>query len=90
MKSSTTVCVYPSHTPHLVAFPYGILFLSSFSDKQHIRHCICFGGELYPHSDMVDAVLQPEPGAEKKVLDIGASPSCCPAYPSPILPPSDV
>jgi hypothetical protein len=42
-----------------------------FSDKQHIRHCIAFGGELYPRPEMIDFILRPEPGVEKRVLDIG-------------------
>ena len=43
---------------------------SPFSDKQHIRHCICLD-ELYPHPDMVDFILRPELSVQKKVLDIG-------------------
>jgi hypothetical protein len=43
----------------------------SHSDKQHIRHCIALGGELYPRPEMVDFILRPETGVEKKILDIG-------------------
>ena len=42
----------------------------TFSDKQHIRNCFCLD-DLFPHAAMVDFILRPEPGVEKKVLDIG-------------------
>ena len=51
---------------------------SLFSGKQHARHCVVLGNELNPHPTMVEIVLQPETGVEKKVLDIGQSPSLIP------------
>ena len=51
---------------------------SFFSAKQHTRHCVVLGDELTPHPVMVEIVLQPETGVEKKVLDIGQSPSVVP------------
>ena len=44
-----------------------------FSNKQHTRHCATLGDELTPHPAMVEIILQPETGVEKKVLDIGQS-----------------
>jgi len=41
------------------------------SAKQHIRHCVALGGELNPHPKMVETILQPEPGVEKTILDLG-------------------
>jgi len=45
-----------------------------FSAKQHHRHCVVLGDQLNPHPTMVEIILQPEPGVEKKVLDVGQSP----------------
>ena len=49
------------------------LWYSSFSAKQHVGHCTILGDELYPRPEMVEFILRPEPGVEKKVLDIGLS-----------------
>jgi hypothetical protein len=42
-----------------------------FSDKQHVYQCVGLRGDLYPRPEMVDFILRPEPGVEKKVLDTG-------------------
>jgi len=50
---------------------YRFCLYPSLSDKQHIRHCIALGGELYPRPEMVDFILRPEIGVEKQILDVG-------------------
>jgi hypothetical protein len=71
MKSSGVVCGYNPQFSH-----FYFLQRSSFSSKQHIRHCVSLGDELCPRPEMVDFILRPEPSVEKKVLDIGQSPVC--------------
>ena len=63
-------CGYPKHGARLL-FTVTLLF----SRYQHNRHCIALGDELNPHPEMVEIILRPEPGVEKKVLDVGQSPS---------------
>lgn len=74
IKSSMLACTNPK--PWCFA---AIHYDSSlFSAKQHNRHCVILGDELNPHPAMVEIILQPEMGVEKKVLDIGQSPSVIP------------
>ena len=49
-----------------------------FSGKQHMLSRIAIGDELYPHPEMVEIILRPEPGVEKKVLDLGPLPFVIP------------
>ena len=69
-KSSMFACGYPNvfKTKYLAYIHHCTLF---FSGKHHMRQCISLGDELYPHPKMVESVLRPEPGVEKKILDIG-------------------
>ena len=71
-KSNMLACMNP--TPWcFVATHYDL-----FSAKQHNRHLVVLGDELNPHPAMVEVILQPEMGVEKRVLDIGQSPSVTP------------
>ena len=67
IKSSMLACMNPK--PWCLATIHDVTSL--FSAKQHTRHCVVLGDELNPHPAMVEIVLQPKTGVEKKVLDIG-------------------
>jgi len=82
MKSSTVACALPVAYPiSLPDLPFLTSFfppLPFFSDKQHICFCITLGGELCPRPEMVDVILSPEPGVQKRVLDVGTLPTPIP------------
>ena len=65
--------------PWCFAFIHTDIPLSSA--KQHTLHCVVLGDELNPHPAMVEVILRPEPGVEKKVLDVGQSLSVIPRNP---------
>ncbi len=73
-KLSMVACEYPTPgASFLFAMTHFLL-----SGKQHNRHCVTLGNELTPHPKMVEIILRPEPGVEKKVLDVGQSSSVIP------------
>lgn len=51
---------------------YGRLFIDYYSDKQHTAITLGLGG-LYPEAANIPAILQPQQGETKKILDLGRS-----------------
>jgi hypothetical protein len=80
--SSTVACGSPIPlTSPLFLFLFLTPFIFSLSDKQHISHSVALRGDLYPRPEIVDFILRPEPGVEKKVLDIGQLSAVIPGKP---------
>jgi hypothetical protein len=67
MDSTVCLCEFEAINTTLI-----LIYGNSPSNKQHIAVVLGLGA-LYPARDVVRAVLAPEDGVTKKILDLGMS-----------------